>query len=68
MESVFEWVNDWYQDPYPNAGQVVDPVGPSSSPYKVRRGGSLVSFNQFVESASRIVVGLMFVIRRLVSE
>ncbi|HEX4511864.1 MAG TPA: SUMF1/EgtB/PvdO family nonheme iron enzyme, partial [Burkholderiaceae bacterium] len=37
--NVYEWVADWYQEPYPQAA-AKDPLGPSKGWYYVARGGS----------------------------
>ena len=37
--NVWEWTADWYQAAYPNGNPVVDPTGPASGSYRVRRGG-----------------------------
>jgi len=34
---VWEWCGDWYES-YP-VGEAVDPVGPESGSFRVRRGG-----------------------------
>jgi formylglycine-generating enzyme required for sulfatase activity len=38
--NVREWTGDWYQAAYPIGNPVVDPTGPASGSYRVRRGGS----------------------------
>jgi formylglycine-generating enzyme required for sulfatase activity len=38
--NVWEWTADWYQAAYPTGNPVVDPTGPASGSYRVRRGGS----------------------------
>ncbi|MFL2927885.1 MAG: formylglycine-generating enzyme family protein, partial [Opitutales bacterium] len=38
--NVWEWTADWYQAAYPTGNPVVDPSGPASGSYRVKRGGS----------------------------
>jgi formylglycine-generating enzyme required for sulfatase activity len=38
--NVWEWTADWYQAAYPSGNPVVDPTGPASGSYRVKRGGS----------------------------
>ena len=38
--NVSEWTADWYQAAYPSGNPVVNPTGPASGSYRVRRGGS----------------------------
>ena len=49
--NVWEWCNDWY-DTYPS-GSVTDPTGPSTSSYRVLRGGSWDFYAGYCRSAYR---------------
>ena len=49
--NIGEWVNDWYDD-YPT-GSVTNPSGPSTSFWKVYRGGYWGSSPAYLRSASR---------------
>jgi formylglycine-generating enzyme required for sulfatase activity len=37
---VWEWVNDWYSSTYYQSSPSTNPQGPSSTLYRVLRGGS----------------------------
>jgi len=37
--NVFEWCQDWYQNPYPSSHQT-DPTGPATGTWRVYRGGA----------------------------
>ncbi len=49
--NLWEWCSDWYGE-YPT-GRRVDPKGPESGWYRVRRGGGWENDAQFCRSASR---------------
>ena len=49
--NLWEWCQDWYGD-YPVVA-VVDPRGPDSGTYKVRRGGSWFKYGYSCRSANR---------------
>jgi len=49
--NVWEWCQDWYED-YPS-GHATDPTGPSSSEFRVLRGGSWFSYARRTRSANR---------------
>ena len=49
--NVWEWVADWYGD-YPS-GMVSNPMGPASGEYRVLRGGSWSSNENYIRSAYR---------------
>jgi len=51
--SVWEWCQDWYSGHYYHSSPDVDPRGPSSGTYRVRRGGSFSSQARHVRSAAR---------------
>jgi formylglycine-generating enzyme required for sulfatase activity len=52
LGNVWEWCADFYGD-YPT-GMVTDPTGPSSGAYRVARGGSSISADQYCRSAVRV--------------
>ena len=49
LGNVYEWCSDWYED-YP-AGSAIDPLGPNSGIYRIRRGGCWVD-DPFVSTSS----------------
>ncbi len=51
--NVVEWVADWYSDTYYASSPISNPMGPSSGQYRVLRGGSWLSDNNYVRSADR---------------
>jgi formylglycine-generating enzyme required for sulfatase activity len=51
--NVWEWVNDYYQSDY-YADNASNPQGPTSSEYRVLRGGSWLNFNFDARSAIRL--------------
>ncbi len=51
LGNVWEWTGDRFGD-YPK-GRVVDPIGPTEGPYRVRRGGSWYSWAKFVRASCR---------------
>ena len=50
--NVWEWCRDWYSN---YTGETTDPVGPSSGPYLVGRGGSWSDCARLCRSASRLI-------------
>lgn len=50
--NVWEWVQDWYDNNYPQRN-VIDPTGPTSGSYRVLRGGSWQSGDHQCHSAYR---------------
>ena len=50
--NVGEWCWDWYERDYP-AGPVIDPVGPDSGMWRIRRGGSWRRTAKYCRSAAR---------------
>jgi eukaryotic-like serine/threonine-protein kinase len=51
--NVWEWLNDWYGDNYYSTSPSSNPPGPSSGSYRVLRGGSWGSNDDYVRSALR---------------
>jgi len=51
--NVFEWCQDWYDEDYYLLGEMTDPTGPPSGPYRVRRGGGWNYFARRSRSANR---------------
>ena len=53
--SVAEWVHDWYDESYYRHSPSIDPLGPVTFRYRVRRGGSFHGKSQDTRSASRSI-------------
>jgi len=51
--NVFEWCQDWYDSNYYAQSPTVDPQGPQSGSFRVKRGGSWVFPASFSRSAAR---------------
>ena len=51
--NVSEWTADWYDEDYYRTSPERNPKGPSSSNYRVLRGGSWANQPVFVRSAAR---------------
>jgi formylglycine-generating enzyme required for sulfatase activity len=51
--SVWEWVNDWYDEKYYSRSPEVDPPGPASGTERVERGGSWISTAPVVRLSRR---------------
>ena len=51
--NVWEWVNDWYDSEYYNNSPRENPQGPASGEYRVLRGGSWDSDDDYVRAALR---------------
>jgi formylglycine-generating enzyme required for sulfatase activity len=51
--NVWEWTADLYQAAYPSGNPVIDPTGPASGSYRVRRGGSWYHDGPALRSAQR---------------
>ncbi len=51
--NVFEWCSDWYGENYYSSSPSADPTGPSTSTYRVVRGGSWAHYVRFCRSALR---------------
>ncbi|MBP52103.1 MAG: hypothetical protein CMI27_03050 [Opitutae bacterium] len=52
--NVWEWTADWYQAAYPTGNPVVDPTGPASDSFRVKRGGSWGTGPANLRSARRL--------------
>lgn len=50
--NVWEWCLDWYSDNYP-ASSEVDPRGPKTGIFRVKRGGSWINMSQYLRTTSR---------------
>ena len=51
--NVWEWCQDWWEEPH-ERGIQVNPAGPVSSAYKVLRGGGWSSVDRWCRSANRL--------------
>lgn len=51
--NVWEWVWDWYNSEYYSSSPTVDPQGPTSGSYRVRRGGSWSRSARYVRVSNR---------------
>ena len=51
--NVLEWVADWYSETYYAHSPNSNPLGPDSGVYRVARGGSWYTMNDFAFSTSR---------------
>ena len=51
--NVWEWTADWYQAAYPTGNLVIDPTGPASGSFRVKRGGSWYDGGTNLRSAKR---------------
>jgi formylglycine-generating enzyme required for sulfatase activity len=54
--NVWEWTADRYQAAYPTGNPVIDPTGPASGSFRVRRGGSWNDDGPTLRSARRTVL------------
>jgi formylglycine-generating enzyme required for sulfatase activity len=51
--NVWEWVNDWYDDPYYQSSPLSNPLGPDSGKYRGSRGGCWASDDFSARSSFR---------------
>lgn len=51
--NVYEWCNDWYRSDYYSYSPAVDPIGPTSGPAHVYRGGTWNGPERYSRSAYR---------------
>ena len=51
--NVWEWVQDWYDSDYYNSSPRVDPPGPDTGSFRVRRGGYFRNDTRTLRSAER---------------
>jgi len=51
--NVWEWAADWYGGSYYRESPRENPPGPSSGEYRVVRGGSWFTFEDYVRAANR---------------
>jgi formylglycine-generating enzyme required for sulfatase activity len=51
--NVWEWTADWFAAVYPSDNPTIDPTGPASGSYRVKRGGSWYDGGAFLRSARR---------------
>ena len=54
LGSVFEWVNDWYDENYYRTGPSQDPTGPASGESRVLRGGSWMNHPVNIRASFRL--------------
>ena len=55
--NVWEWCQDWYDEPEEIAMETIDPIGPATGVARVLRGGCWFSFGHCVRSAVRDPLG-----------
>jgi len=55
--NVWEWCNDWYSSSYYSSSPYNNPKGPSSSTYRVTRGGSWLDDSGDLRCADRVSLG-----------
>jgi formylglycine-generating enzyme required for sulfatase activity len=55
--NVLEWVADWYDGNYYSSSPAVNPIGPTSTGYKVMRGGGWTWPVEWMRAAQRVRVG-----------
>jgi formylglycine-generating enzyme required for sulfatase activity len=52
LGNVWEWVGDWFADPYP-AGSATDPQGPATGTFRALRGGACLNSPRFARVSVR---------------
>jgi len=53
LGTVWQWVNDWYDQNYYQSSPSQDPSGPSSGQFRVLRGGSRFNLPRYVRVSNR---------------